>query len=108
MMNRPTNRSKYSLHEPRWNTIVALGTFAFSLVLSTAAVAQPGPPDAPPPVFIATVEPVYFEGHAAYWYGSHWYWRDPHGWHWYANEPGFLRDHRAHARPARYHYEHRR
>jgi hypothetical protein len=59
----------------------------------------------PPPEVIATVQPVYYEGHPAYWYGGHWYWRDPHGWHSYANEPAYLRDHRMHGPPARYHYE---
>jgi hypothetical protein len=29
--------------------------------------------DYPPADYIATVEPVYFEGHAAYWYGNRWY-----------------------------------
>jgi hypothetical protein len=92
-------------------TLSALGSIgALALVIAAPldAGAQPPPPDViapPPPEVIATVEPVYYEGHPAYWYGGHWYWRDPHGWHWYANEPAFLRDHRAHEPPRRYHYD---
>ncbi|MGA3122164.1 MAG: hypothetical protein ABSF69_15495 [Polyangiaceae bacterium] len=89
----------------------ALGALGLGLALSGEATAQPLPPEAPPPpppAFVATVEPVYYEGHAAYWYGAHWYWRDPHGWHWYANEPAFLRDRRGHSPAPRHHYERRR
>lgn len=89
--------------------IVSLGVLAG---LSSDAAAQPIPPPPeivvpPPPQVIATVEPVYYEGHPSYWYGGHWYWRDPHGWHSYATEPAFLRDRRAHFAPAHYHYERR-
>lgn len=91
-------------------TLGALSSIAaLALVVAAPvdAAAQPAPDviAPPPPEVIATVEPVYYEGHAAYWYGGHWYWRDPHGWHWYATEPAFLRDHRAHAPPRPYHYE---
>jgi hypothetical protein len=89
----------------------ALGSFGLCVALSGDAAAQPLPPDAPappPPTYVATVEPVYYEGHAAYWFANHWYWRDPHGWHWYASEPGFLRDRRSHGPPPRHHYERRR
>jgi hypothetical protein len=60
---------------------------------------------APPSEFIATAEPVYYEGHPAYWYNNHWYYRNGASWGWYHDEPGFLRDYRG--RPgfgARFHY----
>jgi hypothetical protein len=59
----------------------------------------------PPAEYIATAEPVYYEGHAAYWYGNRWYYRNGGGWGHYEGEPAFLRGVRG--RPgwgARYHY----
>jgi hypothetical protein len=60
---------------------------------------------APPAEYLATAEPVYYEGHPAYWYGNRWYYRNGAAWGYYHDEPGFLRDYRG--RPgfgARYHY----
>jgi hypothetical protein len=45
----------------------------------------------PPADYIATVQPVYYEGHAAYWYGNRWYYRDAGGrWGHYDHEPAAL------------------
>jgi hypothetical protein len=85
----------------------AAGSLAFACAFSTDAHAQPLPPE-PPAVYITTASPSYYEGHAVYYYNSRWGWRDPHGWHWYEHEPAVLHEHRVHAPPARYHYEHRR
>ena len=84
-------------------------TLGFALsAISTVAVAQIPPPPPPPDTFIATAEPVYYEGHPAYYYNNHWYWRDGNGsWNYYHDEPAELRDHRMHAPPAR-HAEERR
>ena len=38
--------------------------------------------DYPPDAYIATTDPVYFEGHASYWYGGRWYYRE-----WRSLEP---------------------
>jgi hypothetical protein len=55
--------------------------------------------------FIATTEPVYYEGHAAYWYNNHWYWKDEHGgWQHYESEPRELQDRRLHSPPPRHYY----
>jgi hypothetical protein len=86
----------------------ATGTLAAICLLSGPAAAQWAPP---PPEFVATTEPVYYEGHAAYWYVDHWVWRDEHGaWQRYDHEPAFLADRRAHwgAGPARWDYAHGR
>ena len=48
----------------------------------------------PPAWFIATSWPVYFEGHATYWYGDRWYYRDGGAWRYYREEPAHLRDYR--------------
>ncbi len=96
-----------NLQLPKLAHLVALASFGFCVAASGRAAAQPEPPP-PPAAVIATVEPVYYEGHAAYWYGGHWSWRDPHGWHTYHEEPAYLRDHRAHGAPPRHHYERRR
>ena len=86
----------------------------FAGVAAVAATLLAGGPAnaqwAPPPAeVIATMEPVYFEGHAAYWYGSHWYYRDAHGgWGHYDSEPRELREHRDHSPPVRRSWGHRR
>jgi hypothetical protein len=93
-----------------------LGVFAaVSFVGAPAAHAQwtppPPPPQGgqwapPPPEYIATTEPVYYEGHAAYWYNNHWYWRDAGGnWGHYDQEPAFLADRRMHSPPDRREFE---
>jgi hypothetical protein len=84
-------------------TTFAVGALAAVSLIGTTANAQWAPP---PPEYIATTEPVYYEGHAAYWYGNHWYWRDEHGgWGHYDREPPFLADRRAHFAPARRSWE---
>jgi uncharacterized membrane protein YgcG len=78
----------------------AIGVLAAVSLTGVSADAQWAPP---PPEYVATTEPVYYEGHAAYWYGNHWNWRDEHGgWNHYGQEPGFLADHRAHFAPVRH------
>jgi hypothetical protein len=54
--------------------------------------------------FIATTQPVVFEGHAAYWYGGRWYYRDGNAWRYYRNEPPVLRDRRMRHEPERHFY----
>jgi hypothetical protein len=85
--------------------VSAVGAVAAVSLISTPAAAQWVPP---PPEVVATLEPQYYEGHAAYWYGNHWYWRDAHGgWNHYDNEPAFLADRRAHFPPVRHSWYHR-
>jgi hypothetical protein len=93
-----------------FRSVLAAGAFGLCLAVSNVAAAQVVVSFAPPtPAFIATSRPVYYEGHASYWYGNHWVYRDPHGWHRYEAEPAYLHGYRGHAPPARYHYEgHRR
>ena len=83
----------------------------FAVVYALGALAAVSPAAAqwapPPPEWIATTEPVYFEGHAAYWYNNHWVWRDEHGaWGHYDHEPAFLADRRAHFAPVRHSWAH--
>jgi hypothetical protein len=100
------------------NVGAAIVCMASSLGLASPAAAQvvvsvaaPLPLVAPPPpVFVASAAPVYYEGRAAYWYGNRWVWRDHYGWHAYDREPVFLHEHRMHpvyVHPYR-HYERRR
>jgi hypothetical protein len=62
----------------------------------------------PHAAFIATATPVYFEGHAAYWYGNRWCYRDGRAWRAYREEPRYLREYRGRREPERHFYEHRR
>lgn len=86
--------------------VPAAGILAAAVLVGAPAAAQWEPP---PPEYIASTEPVYYEGHAAYWYNNHWYWRDDHGgWQHYDHEPPFLADRRAHFPPGRRSWEGRR
>jgi hypothetical protein len=96
------------------NRIVATVSKALASVAVLGAFAVVSLPDAasaqevvvaPPAEYIATAEPVYYEGHPAYYYNNHWYYRNGAAWASYHDEPAYLRDWRG--RPgwgARYHY----
>jgi hypothetical protein len=66
----------------------------------------PGADDYPPDAYIATTEPVYFDGHASYFYGGRWFYRDGGRWSSYQHEPAELARHRAAGPPVRHSYEH--
>jgi hypothetical protein len=57
---------------------------------STVAEAQIGPPT----TYVASYEPVYYNGLAHYLYRGHWFYRDHGAWRGYDREPGFLHDRR--------------
>jgi hypothetical protein len=71
-----------------------------SVILPVAAVAIGYSHDAhaqfrgPPPAYIASYEPIYYNGFAHYLYRDHWYYRDHAAWRGYDREPGFLHDRR--------------
>jgi hypothetical protein len=64
----------------------------------------------PDNAYIATAEPVYYNGSAHYWYRDRWYYRNGRNWAWYrGGEPGYLHDYRYRVWPggvyhAGYHY----
>jgi len=51
---------------------------------------EAGPGYYPSDAYIATGQPVYYEGHASYWYNGHWAYRDGGRWNYYRSEPGYL------------------
>jgi hypothetical protein len=55
--------------------------------------------DYPSEAYIASTEPVYFEGHASYWYGNRWYYRDGNRWAHYNREPAALQQRRLQSPP---------
>jgi len=84
--------------------VSALGALGAVSLIGAPAHAQWAPP---PSEYVATTEPVYYEGHAAYWYGGHWNWRDEHGaWNHYDHEPPALLDRRQRSPPVRRSWEH--
>lgn len=84
---------------------LSIGALSAVCLVDSPAEAQYRPP---PVEVIATLTPVYHEGHATYWYNGYWHYRDTHGaWAYYHEEPAFLREHRM-AHPVVYHhYGHR-
>jgi hypothetical protein len=63
--------------------------------------------DFPSADFVASIQPIYYENHAAYWWHNHWLWRDGGGWHSYDKEPEFLMQHRLHDPAGRWFYGHK-
>jgi hypothetical protein len=61
--------------------------------------------DYPPDWFIATTEPEYFDGRAAYWYGGRWFYRDGGRWGHYDREPHGLYQRRMMGAQRRHMYE---
>ncbi|HVR60272.1 MAG TPA: hypothetical protein VMU50_00160 [Polyangia bacterium] len=61
--------------------------------------------DYPPDAYIATTEPIYFEGRATYFYGGRWYYRDGGRWSHYDREPPGLYQRRMQAPPVRRSFE---
>ena len=61
----------------------------------------------PPAFFIATTRPVYYQGHANYWYGNSWRYRDGRTWRTYRTEPQYLREYRGRYQPQRHYYGNR-
>ena len=83
--------------------ILCVGALTMFLT-ATPAQAQIRIEVSPPFWFIATASPVYFDGHATYWYGDHWYYRDGGAWRYYNDEPSHLRDYRGHHEFGRQYY----
>ena len=90
----------------------------FASLSVVAGVCLSAPPEAsaqeavvqPDDAYIATAEPVYYNGAAHYWYRNHWYYRNGRSWAGYGGrEPGYLHDYRFRTWPggvyhAGYHY----
>ncbi len=80
--------------------VMTLGDAALAPRIASAQVVV----EFPSADYLATVDPVYYEGHAAYWWNNQWRWRDGQGWHFYAQEPGYLYNQRSHAPYGRWGY----
>jgi hypothetical protein len=74
-------------------------------MVSTPAMAQVQVQIFPPASFVAVNTPVYYDGHATYWYGNQWHYRDGRQWRAYRQEPVYLREYRGRHVAAQYHYE---
>jgi hypothetical protein len=61
----------------------------------------------PPAAYVATSRPVYYQGHASYWYQGHWHYRNGRTWRTYNTEPRYLHDYRGHHEPERHYYGYR-
>ena len=61
----------------------------------------------PPPEFIATETPVYYEGRPVYLYRGQWFYREGREWRHYRGEPSHLREYREGHRMEPHYYGHR-
>jgi hypothetical protein len=61
--------------------------------------------DYPSDAYIATTEPVYFNGYASYWYGNRWYYQNGGRWNHYDREPAGLYQRRMQGAQRRRTYE---
>jgi hypothetical protein len=53
------------------------------------------PASYPSASFVATEEPIYYNGQASYYYGGRWFYRDGGRWGFYRSEPSYLRQYRS-------------
>jgi hypothetical protein len=86
------------------STVLSAGVAAAISLTPATANAQEiyvgGVPDA----YIATTEPVYYNGRAHYWYNNHWAYRDGANWRYYGAEPAYFSSWRARYPAGRWHY----
>jgi len=93
---------------------LAAGALILGTGTLTGCVAEAGPayyPDTgyyPPPGYVATAAPIYYEGRPVYWYGNRWYYRNGGGWGYYRSEPPYLSARRGYAPARPYAYRHYR
>jgi hypothetical protein len=91
-MNRPL--ASFSKLFASLGVVVGVGLCASPEASAQEVVAYP---DA---AYIATAEPVYYNGAAHYWYRDRWYYRNGRNWASYGGgEPGYLHDYRYRAWP---------
>jgi hypothetical protein len=77
--------------------LAALGSLALT-ALGTAGCYDDfygDPAYYPPDSYLATEDPIYYEGQAVYFYGGLWYYRNGGAWSYYRSEPAYLRQYRA-------------
>ena len=75
--------------------MTTLGITVVFGALALPAIAQDADDDIPPPEVVASLTPVYFEGHPAYFWHNRWHYRDANSrWSYYRAEPQFLHDYR--------------
>jgi hypothetical protein len=79
----------------RWFAASALVSLVAGPAYCPEAEAQVAVIAGPPAPYIASYEPIYYNGFAHYWYRDRWYYRDHGAWRGYEREPAFLHDHRA-------------
>lgn len=79
----------------RWFVASSVLPIAAIAAYSWEARAQVVVAVGPPSAYVASYEPVYYNGFAHYWYRDHWYYRDHASWRWWTQEPGYLHDQRA-------------
>jgi len=79
-----------------WLKAAALSVIVSATTAATGCAAEiiAEPAYYPPPAFVASTAPVYFEGRPAYWYNGRWYFRSAGGWGYYRSEPRYLYEQR--------------
>jgi hypothetical protein len=83
---KPMNRTIKSLVFA--TALPLVGAFAICASPKTAEAQYYAPP---PPGYVASYEPVYYNGYAHYYYGNRWYYRDHGGaWQYYNHEPAYF------------------
>jgi hypothetical protein len=87
--------------------VASLGILGSVSLVTTQASAQEYV--YPPAEYVATADPVYYNGYAHYYYGNHWYYRDHYGrWAYYhGGEPAYFHDYHYRAPYYRYGHWHR-
>jgi hypothetical protein len=74
--------------------LLITAAFPLAAIAAYAPVAEAQVVYYPPASYVASYEPVYYNGYAHYYYNNNWYYRDHGAWRGYAVEPGYLHGYR--------------
>jgi hypothetical protein len=88
-------KKAHLIRKALFSTLLSVGVAATVSLAPATASAQDYYDEGVPDYYVASTEPVYYEGHASYWYHNHWVWRDGGRWRYYHNEPAYYRSWRA-------------
>jgi len=75
-----------------WLKAAAFGVMVWGTTAASGCTAEvrAEPVYYPPPMFLSSTAPVYYQGRPAWFYNDHWYFRSGGGWSYYRSEPGYL------------------
>lgn len=86
------------------SAVLSAGAAAAITFAPSTASAQEYYVSVVPPSYIASTEPVYWNGRPHYYYNGYWMYREGARWRYYRTEPRYFVDYRGRYPQGRWHY----